>query len=206
MVDNFDRIRELIDFESDSGLFCHCQVVTRAKDWKPLVKVREHIAFSYFIRGRDHLDRYRRGITALCEGLGARAYINLSPKSFSKLQLDLIRRLGEQIASRNVVDPKKTVNSAAGKLKPEVSKWVIDIDRLVDKPEVVKWLDSQFRVTSPEERDYLYAEMPTPGGVHLITKPFNSKAFQEEFPTIDLHKNSMGTVLYFPQSLSENGI
>ena len=45
-------------------------------------------------------------------------------------------------------------------------------------------------------------ENPTKQGVHLIVRPFNLKAFKDSFPDVDVHKNSMGTLLYFPESLS----
>lgn len=47
-------------------------------------------------------------------------------------------------------------------------------------------------------------EIPTKAGCHLIVKPFNLKKFSEEFPDIDVHKNSMGTLLYYPNSLTTN--
>lgn len=33
-------------------------------------------------------------------------------------------------------------------------------------------------------------------------RPFNLQAFHKAFPDVDIHKNSMGTVLYIPNSLS----
>lgn len=39
---------------------------------------------------------------------------------------------------------------------------------------------------------------------HLITRPFNLKQFQETFPDVDVHKNSMGTLLYFPNNIKLN--
>ena len=47
----------------------------------------------------------------------------------------------------------------------------------------------------------IVAEFPTKSGVHLITRPFNLKEFHDTFPDVDVHKNSMGTVLYIPDSL-----
>lgn len=47
----------------------------------------------------------------------------------------------------------------------------------------------------------IVAEFPTKRGVHLIARPFNLKEFHDTFPDVDVHKNSMGTVLYIPDSL-----
>ena len=51
------------------------------------------------------------------------------------------------------------------------------------------------------ESNYIYAEVPTKQGIHLIVRPFNTKAFSEAFPDVDVHKNSMGTMLYYPNGL-----
>lgn len=50
--------------------------------------------------------------------------------------------------------------------------------------------------------DYIYAQIPTKQGIHLIVRPFNLQAFHKAFPDVDIHKNSMGTVLYIPNSLN----
>lgn len=34
-----------------------------------------------------------------------------------------------------------------------------------------------------------------------IVKPFNSGKFEADFPDVDVHKNSMGTLLYYPKVL-----
>ena len=47
----------------------------------------------------------------------------------------------------------------------------------------------------------ILAEIPTKNGVHFIIPPINSKKFTETFPNVDLHPNSMGTILYIPKSL-----
>lgn len=47
----------------------------------------------------------------------------------------------------------------------------------------------------------ILAELPTKNGIHIIARPFNLKEFHDIFPNINVHKNSMGTVLYIPDSL-----
>lgn len=45
------------------------------------------------------------------------------------------------------------------------------------------------------------AIIPTKQGCHLLVRPFNLKEFNNKFPDIDVHKNSMGTLLYYPSSI-----
>lgn len=78
-----------------------------------------------------------------------------------------------------------------------MSKWIIDIDDLTLKKPIVEWLEHYFNVND----DYLYATIPTVQGEHLIVKPFNSGKFEADFPDVDVHKNSMGTLLYYPKVL-----
>ncbi len=44
--------------------------------------------------------------------------------------------------------------------------------------------------------DALLYEVPTPNGVHLITKPFHLGAFRQEYPNVHIRTNR-ATVLYF---------
>ena len=36
---------------------------------------------------------------------------------------------------------------------------------------------------------------------NFIVEPFNVDSFNKDFPNIDVHKNSMGTLLYYPESI-----
>jgi hypothetical protein len=39
--------------------------------------------------------------------------------------------------------------------------------------------------------------IPTKGGVHIITRPFNLNKFKSQYPEIDVHRDNP-TCLYFP--------
>ena len=178
MIDNFELIKPLFYFNEANNMFFHCQIVRRAKDHKP-DKVKEGAIKTYFIRSREHLESLREEIILLCEHYGARAYINVCLNNMS------------------AVNPRKVLNSAAGTIKSRLSKWIIDIDDLTLKKPIVEWLEHYFNVND----DYLYATIPTVQGEHLIVKPFNSGKFEADFPDVDVHKNSMGTLLYYPKVL-----
>lgn len=208
MVDNFELIKSMFYFNEANDMFFHLQIVQRAKDHKgENMKVREGAIKAYFIRSEEHLDRVRDEIILLCEHYGARAYINVAGKDFRNLQNLLLTKLAEYNLNGTVRDPRRILNSAAGELKSRSSKWVVDIDDVSIKDKVLEWLDNYFKVREHSVANdrysiYLYAEVPTKSGIHLISQPFNLKEFHDTFPDVDVHKNSMGTVLYIPNSLS----
>lgn len=188
IIDNFESIIPYITFNREDELFLFIQIVRRAKDHKP-DKVRESLIASYYIRDREQLESLKEEIITLCKLYKARAYINLSPKSFDMLQ----KQLMYDLAYYNSVDvirlPKKLLHSVTSRLTSKDSHWVIDIDIEEDKDQVIKWLK--------DNNWYLCSEIPTVSCCHLITTPFNLQAFKEAFPTIDVYKNSMGTLLYY---------
>lgn len=208
MVDNFELIKSMFYFNEANNMFFHCQIVQRAKDHKG-EKVREGAIKTYFIRSREHLDRVKEEVIFLCEHYGARAYINVAGKDFKNLQDLLLAKLAEYNLNGTVRDPRRILNSAAGELKSRNPKWVVDIDDISIKDSVLEWLDNYFRSIRPIDvlsytNFFLYAEVPTVQGCHLITLPFDSLKFSEAFPNVDVHKNSMGTLLYYPDMLSRS--
>lgn len=216
MVDNFELIKSMFYFNEANDMFFHLQIVQRAKDHKgENKKVKESAIKTYFIRSREHLDRVKEEVIFLCEHYGARAYINVAGKDFKNLQDLLLAKLAEYNLNGTVRDPRRILNSATGELKSRNPKWVVDIDdismmnAIADKlfelyAEAWKKKGSNISVEALKEvgYDYIYAQIPTKQGIHLIVRPFNLQAFHKAFPDVDIHKNSMGTVLYIPNSLS----
>ena len=197
MIDNFKLIRPLFYFNEGNNRFFHCQIVQRAKDHKPN-KVGEGAIKTYFIRSAEHLDRIKDEIILLCEHYGARAYINIAGKDFEAMQKLMLMNLARNVTGNIVQNPRKILNSAAGELKSRSPKWIIDIDDKSLTDSVLQWLDDYFKV---DKSLYLKATIPTVQGVHLLVTPFNLQLFHSVFPDIDVHKNSMGTLLYYPKSL-----
>lgn len=215
MINNINLILPYFYFNEGNNMFMHCQIVQRAKDHKG-ERVGKGTIKTYFIRSREHLERTMPEIILLCEHYGARAYINVDGKDFDQLQKQMLKKLCDDVCQNNVRNPRKCLNSAAGELKSRGPKWIIDIDDMSLKVPVLNWLDGEFEneridllgapmYDEPFRRStYLHGEIPTVQGCHLIVKPFNLKKFSEEFPDIDVHKNSIGTLLYYPNSLTTN--
>ena len=214
MIDNFELIKSMFYFNEANDIFFHCQIIQRAKDHKG-EKVREDAIKTYFIRSAKHLMRVKDEIILLCEHYKARAYINIAGKDFSALQSLMLVKLANDIHQGLVRNPRKCLNSASGELKSRMPKWIVDVDDVSLKDSIKEKLFELYAEARKKkgsnisveaikkvENDYIYAEVPTKQGVHLIVKPFNTKAFSEAFPNVDVHKNS-DTMLYYPNSLDK---
>ena len=201
MIDNFDLIKSLFYFKEANNLFFHLQVIRRGKD-NPNLPAANRTIMTYYVQSAEHLEKIKDEVISLCEMFGARAYINVTTKSMADLGKFALFRLSERVYNGDFKKIYKIFNSAAGELKGLSSRFLIDIDDRCSKQEVLDWLDHYFE-TSSDNRYYLFAEVPTKNGVHLITDPFNLNAFKFGFPNIDVHKNNP-TILYIPKSL-DNG-
>lgn len=213
MIDNFELIKRLFYFNEANDMFFHLQLLRRGKD-HPELSAANKLVQSWLIRSSEHLDSLKDEIIFLCEHYKARAYINVNGKDFYKLNMLIMKKLADNIYTGNVVNPWHIYNSACGELHSSIKRWVIDIDTrdLDAKYEVLKEIDGIWLETHPQDKGrldtcnregiYLYAEVPTLNGCHLITAPFNLQKFKEKLPGIDVHKNNP-TILYIPNSLSK---
>lgn len=208
MINNINLILPYFYFNKGNNMFMHCQIVQRSKDHNG-EKVKTGVIKTYFIRSSEHLKELMPEIILLCEHYGARAYINIAGKDLDQLQKLTLKKLCDDVCHNNIRNPIKCLNSAAGELKSRNPKWIIDIDDISVKDSVINWLDIDFKANKkteflyPGDIVYLLDEIPTVQGCHLIVRPFNLKKFSEVFPDIDVHKNSMGTLLYYPESVSK---
>ena len=82
MIDNFNLIKSPLTFPNDD-IYYHLQILRRGKDHPELPAANRCIK-SYFICSLESLDYVEDEVKKLCEFFGARAYINLAPKSIKK--------------------------------------------------------------------------------------------------------------------------
>ena len=193
MIDNFNLIEPLFYFNEVNNMFFHCQIVQRAKD-HPEKKVKEKSIHTYLIRSKSHLLELKDEIILLCNHYKARAYINVSGKDFIEVNKLLLNKLASYNYDNNIwaINPFRLLNSCIGKVISKKPIWIIDIDNLSIKDDVYQY----FKEIGYE--GYGIIEIPTVQGCHLLTTKFNTNRFQAKFPNIDIHKNSMGTLLYCP--------
>ena len=148
---------------------------------------------SYFICSLEGLDYVEQEIKRLCDFFGARAYINLAPKSIKKTTMLQLKYLAERAYIGDYKKIWKSWNTCAGEIKGEESRWVIDVDD-ISNDKIVGDIVVFISGLEPIGDKFIVA-IPTKSGCHLITTPFNLQKFKEKYPDIDVHKNNP-TLLY----------
>ena len=196
MINNFELIKSLLEFPNDD-IYYHLQILRRGKD-HPDMSAANRVIKSYFICSLESLDYVEEEIKKLCEFFGARAYINLAPKSIKKTTMLQLKYLAQRAYEGDFKKIWKSWNTCAGKIKGEESRWVVDVDNnsnypIKDKVNNIRHLIDELMPKTLDER--IICEIPTKNGVHLITAPFNLQKFKEKYPDIDVHKNNP-TLLY----------
>lgn len=155
---------------------------------------------AYFICSLESLDYIEQEIKGLCKFFGARAYINLTPKSIKKTTMLQIKYLAQRAYEGDFKKIWKSWNTCAGEIKGEEPKWVVDIDNIsidntnLQKENYEERLVKYLAYLEPIGNKVI-AKIPTKSGFHLITTPFNLQQFKEKYPDIDVHKNNP-TLLY----------
>lgn len=192
MINNFKIIKPLLEFPNND-IYYHLQILRRGKD-HPELSAANRVIKSYFICSLESLDYVEDEIKKLCEFFGARAYINLAPKSIKKTTMLQLKYLAQRAYEGDFKKIWKSWNTCAGEIKGEKPRWIVDIDYPLED----KFLDSIFwnilEELDPKGSKFI-AEIPTKSGYHLITTPFNLQQFKEKYPDIDVHKNNP-TLLY----------
>ena len=199
LVNNFNLFKEIMEFNNEDE-FYFVQILIRGKDGHTEQGVngnnKNRLIKYYTIRSVDELCRKEEEIKSICHALNARAYIHPTKRSFSEVADATLRITTDMyLSGKNVVGLKGAYSTACGKsFISNDKKFVIDIDKedenLVDIVNFIEiWCDPK------AEAKFLY-KVPTAHGVHIITKPFNTKLFSERYPDIDVHKNNP-TLLYF---------
>ena len=202
MINNFKLIKPLLEFPNDD-IYYHLQILRRGKD-HPELPAANRVIKPYFICSLESLDYVEDEIKKLCEFFGARAYINLAPKSIKKTTMLQLKYLAQRAYEGDFKKIWKSWNTCAGEIKGEEPRWIVDIDSK-DKFEILeikKFINSlsakilpMLDTIPPTNRELVLTEIPTKNGIHLITKPFNLQQFKEKYPNIDVHKNNP-TLLY----------
>lgn len=223
MIDNFKQIETLLSFD-DPDLFYHLQIIRRGKDHPNLVAANRTIK-TYYIDNSEKLSKLKQEIIDLCEYFGARAYINLAPKSYRKCTMQCISDMAKRAMDGDFKKIYKCWNTVVGYIKSDKPHWIIDVDIPSIKnnnknicygngilSQIENISISEFIEYECEPLKYhieglhkiydfkIYDYIPTKNGYHIITKPFNIKQFKDKYPDIDVHKNNP-TILYIPKSL-----
>lgn len=196
-VDNFDQIEKLLNFEND-GEFYMIQIMQRGKDQNDgRASSSVRIIKSYFVKSIEYLEDRKEEIKALCEFFNARACIVLNKKNHKQVSMKGLELMAHSIAHEEYHTFRTIFETACGQTGScDGNKtWIVDVDNIEDKDEIINVLNQ----CEPFEYEKIVDEIPTPHGLHLITRPFNKKKFRDLYgKEIDIHDGTP-TVLYYKE-------
>lgn len=196
MIDNFDIIKGLLNFESPDD-FYHLQIIKRKKE-NPELGSNSYVVKTYYIKSVEYLEKKRNEIINLCEFNNARACINLNRRSFERLAFHMLKKVTDQIMNKDFKSVRKAYESVCGAYSNEPNKkWIIDIDYKDTSEEERGVIFNYIKLLIKETgKDETITIIPTRNGEHWITSPFNLGIFRENYGgTIDVHKDNP-TILY----------
>lgn len=186
MVNNFDQIKQLLKFENENE-FYFVQILQRKKE-NPELGRNNRLVKAYYIYSIEKLEKYKEEIIKMCEVFNARAYIHLNRRNSKQVGFEMLELLATNLKLNQTDFLGNLYNSVCGHHHSDKDKtWIIDIDE--EDPILVEAIETATYNIEPIGNKII-AWVPTKNGLHLITKPFNSKVFGEKYPEIDLHKNN----------------
>ena len=200
-MNNFDLIRKMLSFP-DENAFYFLQVLKRRKDNPDLGKDMIHIA-DYYIYSLEQFDGLRQRIIDQCDAENARAYFRLNRRDAKKVAMQVLKRTVDHIMSENYRAVKNAFASCTGEFHSDPDKtWIVDIDNISidsfnhsDEQHKIRQLILDLQRETGKEPIMKF--IPTKGGVHIITRPFNLNKFTKQYTDIDVHKDNP-TILYCP--------
>ena len=200
MVNNFELIKPLLKFNPEKGLFYFVQILKRRKDQPEEEKSRVKNASkikTYWVNSLEYLEEKEEQIIGLCDYFNARAYIDLTPRTYIEVTHQVNLEVALILKQHNWSSIRSVLDRSAGKVSDrEINYWVVDIDTK-DIPEEVNAIKDTINRLRPEQKESkIVAEIPTVNGAHLITTPFELAKFQDIWPHITVQKNNP-TLLYY---------
>lgn len=196
-MDNFDIIDPLLEFDSPDDYY-FVQILKRKKDSQNMTGNTFKVC-TFNITSIEKFWRMREDIISICKSVNARAYINLNKKSFRKSSLYMLSELAKNISNDSFRNDQ-LFDSASGSVNsPSASKvWIIDVDDINWYDKNIGELNEVLSKIEPLDIPKIIRTVPTKNGCHILTRPFNLKAFSDikpEWKGIDIHKNNP-TILY----------
>jgi hypothetical protein len=198
MINNLEIIKPLLNFTNE-GDFYMLYIFKRKKD-QPEGERENHQSVrtikTYSIDSIEYLEKRYDEIIQLCEVFKARAYIHIQKQNHKDVAMNMITEIVTRIQSGQI-NQKHVFDSVVGQLKTNEKRWIVDIDTQ-NRRQIVNI--KRFIDTLRPEGDKVEQIIPTKSGVHLITKRFDVKEFEKQYPNIDIQKKNP-TLLYYPNSL-----
>lgn len=185
MVDNFELIRNFYESDERSGdpdNFLFGQIISRKKDGY-YKKNNSRVIKDVVIESPEDFDKKKGEITSLCEKYKARCYINVNPRSYKKVALEVAMSTLEYISSGSESSVKYVFSKTCGKIKPKGSYWIVDVDDMS--------IAEDIKTKIPN----IVLTVPTVKGIHYICSGFDVRDIKSQYEDLDIHKNNP-TLLY----------
>lgn len=171
------------------------QLLRRGKD-HPDLPAANYSFKNYYIDSIEIFERLESEIITCCNTFGLRAYISVNVKSKTKLQLECLKIISDNLCMGELKKPWKTFYKAFGNTKAEEQRWIVDVDNPSIIIDVVRIIEScQSGYDTP-----IICTVPTKSGIHVITHPFNLAQYQKGLETYGINdaevKKNHITLLY----------
>lgn len=217
MINNFDKIKNLLSFSDDKDTFYHCQIIKRKKE-NPDLGSDSDVIKTYYISSLKYLDSKMEQIIHLCYTNNARAYINLNKRSYKEIAFEMNFEMAKILKDGNYDKCRRIFDSMCGSFTSEIAvdefsevpentrgrgiavkkssiTWLIDVD-VKDKDFLDKIASDLFNC-DPKSTDKVKAIIETKNGFHFITRTFNRQQFKTINPTVEIHYDNP-TIIYLP--------
>ena len=197
MIDNFDKILDLMEFPSDD-CFYFIQLLQRKKE-HPELGSNSRLVKSYYIKSKEHLMDLKEEIIGLCKFYNARAYIHLQYRSFQQCTFQMLKSVTDHIMQPDYNHTYHIWDSVCGQFGAGPKRWIVDADNAdlerygITINELIRFINS----CEHKVGESIIITLPTKNGYHIITNPFNSKQFGDVYRDIQIQKNNP-TLLYIP--------
>lgn len=189
-MDNINLIKPLLKRENDKEFYV-ITILARKKDvdW---MTWNNRMIKEFYIFSMTQLDKVYDDIIKLCDLFKARAYIRLSRRNSEHIVKDMLLEIWNSFKNNSYNHLRNIYSTTCWRNKWLDKIWIVDIDdNILVMKSVAKFINT---IVKPIW-DKILATIPTKNWIHLITKPFDLKAFNNRFCNIDVHKNNP-TVLY----------
>lgn len=199
MVDNFEKIINLLDFRCEDD-FYFLQIIQRKKDHKPKkvtgTNNNSRVVKSYYVRNIEHLKFIENEVKELSDLFNARASINLNRRSWKKTQLQTMKLILDHKLNNTFDKTHTAFDSACGKHSNEPNKkWILDIDgnyEMRNINQMIRFIEEECRPIGFK----FIALLPSKNGIHVIMNPFDKSKFFEKYG-VEIKKDNP-TNLYIP--------
>ena len=198
-IDNIKYVLPFLVFE-DRNDFYYLQILQRKKE-NPQLGSNSRVIKNYYINSADYLINHYDEIKGLCTMFNARACIRLNKRNYEKVSYKEMVNIANSMCNKEFSFIKKSYDRAVGNGHSEhsgSSTWILDFDDAISK-EDMSLIESIISNSNPMIKgvNKVVAMIPSRAGTHIITQPFDSREFKNQFPSIDIHKDNP-TNLYIP--------